>query len=713
MKVILALLVLATVAVRAQILETAAVQAPAKPLIDGVIEDLWLEGRVQTQFRQTSPSINAHPTVLTEVYLMYDSHTLYVAVKAHQQQQTVRANQGRRDDAIIFQGDYLSIAIDPLRNGNAAYFFSVNPVNTLMDGLLDLLGNGDPKWDGTVTTATTITDSLWSVELELPLNTLIFQNAEVQDWGVQVLRHYAQNRETSIAQLVDHHQPLRVTNFIVVRGFSNLKKQHTFTAAPFVFTSSETNFLQHASALRFRGGLDLKFSPSPASLLLVTLYPDYAQVESDRELINISDLPTSYPEKRPFFLESSDLYPGLAVNTRNIQDIVAGLKYRSVSEMMKYDATAVLDGEHHLWFLGDWRWTDNEAFHVELIGGTKQQPSRSDYNVTTNVRTWFFDKQLTAYTWFGTINSRHRAGSEYESVNSVRWISRTLTIGLWNHIKSEFYNPNIVGHNTLSNETIVSGWVGYSWYSGEGFWRNIFVEVRGERYGLYSETRTEYHVLRASGRMIFQPHAGLGTWEVAGFYELPTRRFFRFRDATTTSGTPMHSDAIGRFHLIPKRSGAAAVQVKSDHSLPIGGTVTYKETHLRAARSQSIESEAYIKLTQHFILGYSLDVIKVGASTYQQQFQQQIHRARFAYNVTDRINVRAVFQLNTKEAAGEYSVTRPTTQLALSWEYDPGSFFYVVYTRNDMIEKLPQQLQAVPLVFSQAILVKLSKVLLF
>jgi hypothetical protein len=47
------------------------------------------------------------------------------------------------------------------------------------------------------------------------------------------------------------------------------------------------------------------------------------------------------------------------------------------------------------------------------------------------------------------------------------------------------------------------------------------------------------------------------------------------------------------------------------------------------------------------------------------------------------------------------------------WEYDPGSFLYVIYTRNDTIEKLPEQLQAAPLVFIQSILVKLSKALLF
>jgi hypothetical protein len=341
--------------------------------------------------------------------------------------------------------------------------------------------------------------------------------------------------------------------------------------------------------------------------------------------------------------------------------------------------------------------------------------ARSDYNVTTNLRTWFFDKQLTAYTWFGTINSRHRAGNEYESVNSVRWVSRTLAIGLWNHIKTEFYNPNVVGHNTLSNETIVSGWVGYTWYGGHNFWREIFTEARAERYGLSSETGNEYHVVRASGRMSFQPYAGLGTWEVAALLEPPIRRFFRYRSVKKTNGNPMYSDAIGPFHLIPHRSGVAAVQLKSDHSLVIGGMVTYKDTHIRAARSRSIESEAYVKLTQHFVLGYSLDIIRVGASAYQQPLRQRIHRARFAYNATDRINVRGVFQLNTKEipVSGEYSATSPTVQFALSWEYDPGSFLYVIYTRNDTIEKLPEQLQAAPLVFTQSILVKLSKALLF
>ena len=49
------------------------------------------------------------------------------------------------------------------------------------------------------------------------------------------------------------------------------------------------------------------------------------------------------PATRMQLRRSADLYPGLAVNTRNIGEIVAGAKLRQVKPLVRYDLTAVLD----------------------------------------------------------------------------------------------------------------------------------------------------------------------------------------------------------------------------------------------------------------------------------------------------------------------------------------------------------------------------------
>ena len=51
-----------------------------------------------------------------------------------------------------------------------------------------------------------------------------------------------------------------------------------------------------------------------------TLNPDFAQVEADQIVLNLTKFETYYPEKRPFFLEGMDTFatPLQLIYTRRI-----------------------------------------------------------------------------------------------------------------------------------------------------------------------------------------------------------------------------------------------------------------------------------------------------------------------------------------------------------------------------------------------------------
>src|SRR4029453_2784526 len=55
-------------------------------------------------------------------------------------------------------------------------------------------------------------------------------------------------------------------------------------------------------------GLDLKWHPSQAFTLNAAFLPDFAQVEADQVILNLSNIETNFPEKRRFFLEGSDAF---------------------------------------------------------------------------------------------------------------------------------------------------------------------------------------------------------------------------------------------------------------------------------------------------------------------------------------------------------------------------------------------------------------------
>ena len=58
-----------------------------------------------------------------------------------------------------------------------------------------------------------ISDDYWNVEIQVPLNTINFQDKEVQDWNIRFMRYYSQNQEVQVSELVDINGPYRLTNY--------------------------------------------------------------------------------------------------------------------------------------------------------------------------------------------------------------------------------------------------------------------------------------------------------------------------------------------------------------------------------------------------------------------------------------------------------------------------------------------------------------------
>lgn len=531
-----------------------AVRTPVPPRIDGVLEQAWQTALRISRFEQLEPSIGAPASVRTEVFVLYDARNLYLAARAHQPHGTIRGSRARRDSATAWDGDYVLFAVDSHDSGNSAHFLLVNPANAVIDGLLDSAGTWNPSWDGRILTATAVGESGWTAEAVIPLDSIGFQARQVQQWGFLAGRHFAGKQEKVLSSIADRDAAYRVDAFPRLTGIELQRARPQSAVTPYLYTSLSTD---GGSARReTKSGVDLRLSPVPSMRLLATFRPDYAQLETDREIISGSDVPTSYPEERPFFTESSDLYPGLAVNTRNIGDIEAGVKLRQVLARVRYDLTIVEDASHARWFLGDVRWTDNRRYHLELIGGLKDTGYSSDYNVTANLRTWLLERRLTAYTWFGTMNGRGGESSQWESVNSIRWVSRNLRAGVWNHLKTELYNPNIVGHNALSNEVIVKVWVGWSRFPERGRVLGLSSEITAEHFDLYS-ARGNDHV-RLTGRLTGRVRASdrLGVWAAELEASPKRRQTFRHRGLDGPAG-PVHRDGFGPFVLVEQTAGAA------------------------------------------------------------------------------------------------------------------------------------------------------------
>src|SRR4051812_21178476 len=115
------------------------------PVIDGVLEDIWKEADVQSEFYEVAPMRNAPAELKTEAYLGYDDKNLYFAFRCHDPKpRAIRANSGRDK---VFVDDLIGVYVDTFGNGVRAYEFLVNPRGAQMDALRTEGQPEDFLWD--------------------------------------------------------------------------------------------------------------------------------------------------------------------------------------------------------------------------------------------------------------------------------------------------------------------------------------------------------------------------------------------------------------------------------------------------------------------------------------------------------------------------------------------------------------------------------------
>jgi hypothetical protein len=280
--------------------------------LDGVLDEpVWTASPAITAFTQREPHEGAPPRQKTEVRLAYDDQALYVGARLYDTApDSILARLSRRDNVV--PSDAFALFLDPLHDRRSGYYFMVNAAGTLFDGTLLNDSWDDDSWDG-VWEGRAHVDSLgWTVEMRIPYAQLRFANqAHHCLWGVNFKRVLQRYNEQDYLVYQPHSGSGFVSRFPDLVGIEHIRPGGATTISPY-FTG-KASLLDHAagdpfhdgSELKPNGGLDLRSSLGSKLTLVATANPDFGQVEVDPEVVNLSDVETFYPEKRPFFVEGS------------------------------------------------------------------------------------------------------------------------------------------------------------------------------------------------------------------------------------------------------------------------------------------------------------------------------------------------------------------------------------------------------------------------
>ncbi|TAF50773.1 MAG: hydrolase [Sphingobacteriia bacterium] len=87
---------------------------------------------------------------------------------------------------------------------------------------------------------------------------------------------------------------------------------------PYTTTASSKDFVNATPTKSdLQAGFDAKIAVTPSLNLDLTVNPDFAQVEVDRQVTNLSRFELFFPERRQFFLENSDLFGSFGFSNIN------------------------------------------------------------------------------------------------------------------------------------------------------------------------------------------------------------------------------------------------------------------------------------------------------------------------------------------------------------------------------------------------------------
>lgn len=278
--------------------------------LDGRLDEPeWATADSIATLTQVTPVEGAAPTSRTVVRVLAGPGELVIGIVAYGAPGVPITSFTKVRDADPDDEDYLGIVLDTFRDGRSGYVFVVNPSGARFDGLVSRQGEDtDASWDGIWEAATWREGNTWSVEIRLPVRTLIFRPG-LASWGLNIQRQVKANQELS--RWASPEQNLEATQTSragLLDGLPDFTLGKGLSVRPAVVTGAG----HPAPGSKLDGTLKPSFDASQrvgANLLAsATVNTDFAETEVDTRRTNFTRFPLFFPEKRTFFLEGSDIF---------------------------------------------------------------------------------------------------------------------------------------------------------------------------------------------------------------------------------------------------------------------------------------------------------------------------------------------------------------------------------------------------------------------
>ena len=286
-----------------------AVKTDAVITIDGRLdEEAWQKAPVISGFRQVEPNQGDPALFDTEVRILYNDDYIYIGARLYDEPYhkpriaTLSRNFG------YFQNDLFGVVFDTFNNERDAISFQITPYGNQSD--LEVFNDAiqNQNYDVVWYAETQINDDGWSVEMAIPWSSIRYSKNN-DTWGINFIRrHRRSNEESAWAPWPRAYSPYRTAYAGKITGLQTPPPSMNLRVQPYVLLQSGRTYDENSFSPEPKTGGEIKWAPGRNSVLDITFNTDFAQVEADQQVVNLSRFPVVFPERRQFFLENANLF---------------------------------------------------------------------------------------------------------------------------------------------------------------------------------------------------------------------------------------------------------------------------------------------------------------------------------------------------------------------------------------------------------------------
>ena len=293
------------------------IQSPVE--LDGLSKELAWEGIESFSMLMRQPNFGNEPSERIEVLLCYDDDYLYVAGRLYDTEPSrIQSTSFKRDGGWNWATDHLGVIFDTFNDNENAVLFVTTPLGTRTDLSVKNDGEGETDrwsnlyWNTFWDVATKCNDEGWFAEMRIPFSSLRFEEKDGQTvMGFTAYRLISRKSELSCFPFIPEKKHFYAPSQGQEIIFEGIKSHNPVYITPYLLgglgqsnklNDNETAY-ERTDKFAREAGLDVKYGLTNNLTLDVTLNTDFAQVEADDQMINLTRYSLFFPEKRLFFQE--------------------------------------------------------------------------------------------------------------------------------------------------------------------------------------------------------------------------------------------------------------------------------------------------------------------------------------------------------------------------------------------------------------------------